>query len=31
MRETNDLRKGKKFRCGSAKQIMDPIYEPDRD
>ena len=31
MREVKDLRKGRKLRGGSAKQIEDTIYEPDQD
>lgn len=31
MREVKDLRKGKKLRGGSDKQIEDTIYEPDQD
>lgn len=31
MREVKDLRKGKKLRGGSGKQIEDTIYEPDQD
>lgn len=31
MREVKDLRKGKKLRGGSNKQIEDTIYEPDQD
>ena len=31
MREVKDLRKGKKLRDGSDKQIEDTIYEPDQD
>ena len=31
MREVKDLRKGKKLRGNSDKQIEDTIYEPDQD
>ena len=31
MREVKDLRRGKKLRGGSDKQIEDTIYEPDQD